>query len=195
MRQLNIDTEPRNPRDDTSPEFRDTDEFVVASLFRFHRLADDRVDRIDDEAKHIISTTCPVIKGTLYVANEGVNGQFCLPVAWKDAFPHLLREVDDDLFAPVALNFGIPFTAGRYKARSFPFKKLLIKRRREVLTDGIDESLDWDDAGPELSPADWHAELVAKRHLDSQTHGDDAPILLDCRNEMESTKGTFVGAV
>lgn len=194
MRQLNVDTQPRNPRDDTSPEFRDTDEFVVASLYRFHRLDDDRVARIVDEAKHIISTTCPVIKGTLYVANEGVNGQFCLPVAWKDTFPHLLREVDDELFAPVELNFGLPFTAGHYKARSFPFKKLLIKRRKEVLTDGIDESLDWDDAGPELAPADWHAELVAKRHSD-QNQNNDAPILLDCRNEMESMKGTFVGAV
>lgn len=194
MRDLHTGSTPRNPRDDTSPEYRETDEFVVASLYRFHPLADERVDRIVDEAKQIISTTCPVVKGTLYVANEGINGQFCLPVAWKDAFPQLLREVDDDLFAPVQLNFGLPFTAGHYKARSFPFKKLLVKRRKEVLTDGIDEALDWDDAGPELPPADWHDELVAKQRLD-HLHHEEAPILLDCRNAMESTKGTFVGAV
>ena len=77
----------------------------------------------------------------------------------------------------------------------FPFKKLVVRCKLAVLTDGLRRStassgpaLDWTDAGPELLPEQWHLELA--RGVEEEP-----PLILDCRNNYESRTGTFANAV
>jgi predicted sulfurtransferase len=80
----------------------------------------------------------------------------------------------------------------------FPYKRLIVKPKPLALTDGFKLAaqpplsssgapLDWSDAGPELEPQDWHAEIQ-----ESQEQGQS--ILLDCRNYYESEQGSFIGS-
>jgi predicted sulfurtransferase len=97
----------------------------------------------------------------------------------------------------------------------FPFKRLVVKSKNAVLSDGIDEyyaaaissssalsllnselnpemHLDWTDAGPELEAWQWHSEI--KHQHQSQQQQPTRTLLLDCRNTYESDMGTFLGA-
>lgn len=86
----------------------------------------------------------------------------------------------------VALNVGkvVDADAGRVA-----FKKLLVTLRPKVLRDGFEEPLDWTQAGAELTPAEWHDQLLRREEADEEK-----PLLLDCRNHYESAEGTFKGA-
>lgn len=178
------------------------DDYVVGSFYRFNTLSEERVAHILQQSKELLSQW--PITGTLLVAPEGINGQFALPVALLDTFPSVLVEIDADLFSSTTLNLGQPFSKNELLSETFPFKKLLIKRKKEVLTDNIVDSLDWNDAGPELSPEEWHEEIDPAK----------APLLLgessylslnsclfvlnpqiDCRNQYESDLGSFEGAI
>jgi predicted sulfurtransferase len=81
----------------------------------------------------------------------------------------------------------------------FPFKRLIVRRKREVLTDGLQTPLDCADAGSELSPAQWHAALGdgEGNREGNRDPGQSAgkPIVLDCRNSYESDVGSFQGAL
>lgn len=130
--------------------------------------------------------------------------------------------IDGQIVAEIGLNLGLPFSSQDVSEESFPFKKLLIKRRKEVLTDRI-QDLDWSDAGPELPPEQWHAELQAALAKKDDPHAllilgtifsffscslfSFSPfssilslyscaldIGIDCRNTYESSLGTFQGA-
>ena len=68
-----------------------------------------------------------------------------------------------------------------------PFKKLLVKSRKSIITDGLSESLDWEDNGTELPASVWHEEL------DRDNDGI-PPLIIDCRNEYESKLGHFENA-
>ena len=70
-----------------------------------------------------------------------------------------------------------------------PFKGLHIRERRQIVADALDGPLDWQRAGTDLPPMEWH-ERLAK----AEGGGEDGPIILDCRNEYETGVGRFVGA-
>lgn len=153
---------------------------VVASFYRFIPLTEDRINEVIIKSKTLLSQDYPQVKGTLLIAHEGVNGQFCLPIEMMDEFSNILCRIDNELFAPIKLNVGLPFSTHQLGPNSLPFKKLLIKHRREVLTDQILD-LDWADAGPEVAPADWHNELLAMqvtKNTADVANTADAPILL-----------------
>lgn len=77
---------------------------------------------------------------------------------------------------------GLEFNLGETRANwdVLPFKKLVVKPRRFVLTDGLPERYDWNDNGRALSPSEWHEELVEGQ-----------PVVIDCRNDYESDIGSF----
>ena len=70
------------------------------------------------------------------------------------------------------------------------FNRLIVRTRDYVLRDGIPSdlstSLDWSDPGPELSPQEWHDDIVQSKGKTT---------LLDCRNTYESDQGSFQGAI
>ena len=73
-----------------------------------------------------------------------------------------------------------------------PFKNLHIRVRNQVVADGLDRALDWEKAGYDMPPLEWHENI--QRLTNPSPEDNDLPILLDCRNNYETAVGKFVGA-
>ena len=131
------------------------------------------------------------LRGTVYVAQEGINAQFAVPIG------HPLKMLLDIFGEGGCLPFNAfqsnPPNLGDIVGSDTPtFDKLIVRTRDYILRDGmkligeeVDESktLDWSDTGVELDPNEWDEQL---RRPNIQ--------LLDCRNDYESDLGTFVSA-
>ncbi len=64
-----------------------------------------------------------------------------------------------------------------------------------TVADGLDKSLDWQSAGYDMPPLEWHDKLKAAREKRRAGPCDeDLPLILDCRNEYETDVGRFEGA-
>ena len=181
----------------------------LCSFFRFVRLAAADRARLVSELHELLASRRA--SGSVYVASEGVNGQLCVPV----------NELDD-LRAELARVPGLDglqlnvqhASLGTVHAGARPYKKLIVREKDLILTDGLADGaeaeggsaadasaprappLDWQRAGIELAPAAWHEKLLeaakAQRADEPQQAG--KPLLLDCRNTYESEAGTFAGA-
>jgi len=151
-----------------------------------------------------ISWTPYGVRGRIYVATEGINAQFALPVENVDAFCAAISspfdessfETDADKYYAMPKEIRGVFlnkdTQVTYEDSAFV--DLRIKARDKVLQDGLDDSviemLDWNGPnGNEMDASDWHKELIKKRN------GESNPVVLDCRNRYESEVGLFEGAV
>lgn len=139
------------------------------------------------------------LRGTVYVAKEGINAQFAVP---EDSLHELLSTFGKsgetegaclpfDVFEKEAANMG------KVVDETVPtFDKLIVRTRDHILRDGISFSsdvnsiLDWEDAGVELDAKDWDTQL--RSLLSSSTDEHDKIQLLDCRNTYESDQGTFL---
>lgn len=140
--------------------------------------------------------------GTMYLAPEGINGQFSVRLDAMESFEQLLRTTTAALVdkATIDLNMGEVLLPGN----SAPFKRFHVVSRPQILTDGLLHSVssaeqapsfDWGDAGPELSPREWHQQLLAAQSaIRDPASAGPAPVVLDCRNSYESDAGTFEGA-
>jgi predicted sulfurtransferase len=157
----------------------------MVSFYRFESINDK--DALRDAVFEELSRTVPGLKGTLYIAEEGVNGQFAVPVNGLETFVDVctrhfpLMHQDD-------MNWGdiLPMQAPT-------FQKFIVRTRDAILRDGLykttefvqqRQKLDWNHAGEELEPADWDWEL---RGASSSSPW----LLLDCRNDYETQLGTF----
>jgi UPF0176 protein len=154
----------------------------MLSFYHFQHIEDPESVRngLFDEVREI-----PGLRGTIYLAREGINAQMAVP---SGAHLGRLLEVCSkvlpcDPFAEVPPNLGdiVPISTPT-------FNRLIVRTRDFILRHGIlpnGLSLDWSDAGRELSPSEWH----------DQARADDKVLLLDCRNSYESDEGTFDGAI
>ena len=127
------------------------------------------------------------LRGTLYVAKEGINAQFAVPTGDLGA---LLRVFGSDGCLPFDTFQSNPPNIGIVVESDTPtFDKLVVRTRDFILRDGINlngeggKDLDWSDAGIELDPSEWDEQL---RRPNVQ--------LLDCRNIYESEQGSFMSA-
>ena len=93
------------------------------------------------------------------------------------------------IFSNIDVNIGATITFDENNSHLFPYKKLIVRKKNEILTDGIDDNLDWSDAGVELQPDQWHNILNSSENLPS------SKIVIDCRNKYESDMGMFQGAI
>lgn len=133
----------------------------------------------------------PGLRGTVYVAHEGINAQFAVPTG--EPLNCLLKA-----FGKPEGGGCLPFDAFEKNPPNMgdvvdgtkpTFDRLIVRTRNYILRDGIQEldndlSLDWNEAGIELNPEDWDKQLRQQSNIQ----------LLDCRNKYESDMGSFVSA-
>lgn len=128
------------------------------------------------------------IKGRVYVAEEGVNAQLAVPDSvlsdFRDAMNGSWIERGETIVPSQVVGIFLNIDSVVPQSEE-PFEKLSVRAREKVLSDGFSEPLDWNKAGKEISPREWH-ELMSNKQEDV--------ILLDCRNSYESDVGRFEGA-
>jgi predicted sulfurtransferase len=151
-------------------------ELQMISFYRFASVKDK--DALRDTVFEELSQTVPGLKGTLYIADEGINGQFAVPVNAVEAFVAVCSTHFHMMHNDINWGDILPMEAPT-------FQKLIVRTRDAILRDGLGSTdlqreLDWNLAGEELEPADWDRELRAS-----------SPWLLDCRNDYETQLGTF----
>lgn len=141
------------------------------------------------------------VLGRVYIAGEGVNAQMAVPTNVLSTFmeccnsiPQLGVHMENGVnIDPIALTMEEFNKAGSEGDElSPPFKNLHIRVRNQVVADGLDKSLDWQKAGYDMPPLEWHEKVksLAESSLDDPSR----PILLDCRNTYETEVGRFVEA-
>jgi len=129
----------------------------------------------------------PGVRGTVYVASEGINAQFAVPVG--DQLQSLLHTFSKEGCLPFdAFEQNPPNIGDVVDSNVSTFDRLIVRTRDYILRDGIpledgDAPLDWSDSGTELDAEDWHEQLQ-KSNVQ----------LFDCRNDYESDQGTFQSA-
>ena len=169
--------------------------------------------------------------GRVYVAKEGVNAQMSVPTNVLSNFVQCCESIPEFAYMenginidPVPLSMqdfataGTPADGGGSSdtkeggaSSAPPFRGLHIRVRSQVVADGLDKALDWQSAGYDMPPLEWHATLqnvqeqrekmaVSEEQEEKQTcenENDDTnrlPVILDCRNTYETDVGIFEGA-
>lgn len=125
--------------------------------------------------------------GRVYVAKEGVNGQMGVPGNVLNEFREVCNQFP--LFTGMRINVDRHMTTEEYYETK-PFRALHIRHRKQIVTDGWNHSLNWEDAGTELSSKEWDEQLLGKKSPNGER-----PLLFDCRNVYESDIGIFDGAI
>ena len=148
----------------------DQSSYVVAALYRFARLPQ------FEALREPLLDQCVLlgIRGTLLLANEGINGT----VAGT-------REGIDSLLAYLK---AIPELAELDHKESFcdelPFYRMKVKLKKEIVTMGVEGIDPQITVGRYIEPKDWNA-LIS----------DPDVLLVDTRNDYEVEIGTFKGAL
>ena len=150
--------------------------FQMLSFYTFRSMEDVDIDTLRDKAFSEFYNEISGLRGTLYIADEGVNGQFAVPSDQLTAF----QNICENLLDITDLNIG-----DRVPLDTPTFEKLIVRTRNAILRDGIKLTLDWNNAGEELPPSKWHQEL----------ENNPQALILDCRNDYESDQGTFQNAI
>jgi UPF0176 protein len=112
------------------------------------------------------------VKGSVLLAEEGVNGTIA---AARDQMPHALAAIRD--FAP---DFDVKFS----EAPAFPFKRLKVRLKKEIVTIGTVAADPTKLVGTYVEPEDWNALI-----------NDPDVVVIDTRNDYEVRIGTFKGAI
>ncbi|KAG7356582.1 rhodanese domain containing protein [Nitzschia inconspicua] len=164
------------------PDPTDASELQMLSFYHFEDIQDplQARDSLFESINHI-----PGLRGTFYVAREGINAQLAVPPG--EPLHTLLESCSTSLpFDPFANQ--TPNLGDVVSIDTPTFDRLVVRVRDYILRDGISHeiaaSLNWSDAGPELSPSEWHDQVQK-----------DKVVLIDCRNLYESEQGTFDGAI
>jgi len=158
-----------------------TDSLQLLSFYRFVPISNPEAIR---DALFEELLLLPGVRGTVYVASEGINAQFAVPVG--DQLQSLLRTFGKEGCLSFDAFEHSPPNMGDINVSTFD--RLIVRTRDYILRDGIpledgDVPLDWSDAGTELNAEDWHEQLQQKNIQ-----------LFDCRNDYESDQGTFQSA-
>ena len=140
--------------------------------------------------------------GRVYVANEGINAQMSVPTNVLSNFLQCCTLTPDEggmlshvlgTYMENGINIDpIPIDMTEFRANP-AFKNLNIRVRSQIVADGLATPLDWQSAGYDMPPLEWHQKLKEAREI--QERGDDAaplPIVLDCRNDYETQVGKFL---
>ena len=145
-------------------------QIVVCALYKFVTLEDFQALR---QPLHDVLETNQV-RGTLLLAQEGINGTIAGPRAAIDNVLNWLR-TDPRLSD---LDYKESLTG------SLPFKRTKVKLKKEIVTMGVEDIDPKRVVGTYINPADWN-KLIS----------DPDVILVDTRNDYEYKVGTFKNAI
>jgi UPF0176 protein len=148
--------------------------YKVAALYQFVPLPDFQ------ELKDPLHKLCTdlEIRGTLLLAQEGINGTVAGMADSVDALIVELRE--GPLFQGRLDNLELKFSS----ASEMPFKRMKVRLKKEIVTLGDPQTDPLRRVGAYVSPAEWNRLLE-----------EPGIVLLDTRNDFEVEMGTFEGAV
>lgn len=142
----------------------------VAALYRFTPLPD------REPIRAALAGLCCArgVKGTLLLAQEGINGT----IAGSDA---AIAEVIAHIRAlPGCADLDVKYS----RAATLPFHRMKVRLKREIVTMGEPDVDPLTGAGHYVAPQDWNA-LIS----------DPNTILIDTRNDYEVAIGSFAGAI
>jgi hypothetical protein len=106
--------------------------YTAFSFYKFIGIHEDDLQTIITDSKAHLNQIGA--RGTLLVSTEGVNGQFCVSEKGIDQFKDTLQSVNERVFKSIEYNVGHTIQyPGDVK---FPFKKLIVKQKSEILTTG-----------------------------------------------------------
>lgn len=138
--------------------------------------------------------------GRIYVAQEGINAQMAVPSNVLDNFLDCCTLPDEkggklsDVLGPYMEN-GInvdPVPVDMAEFRSNPaFKNLHVRVRSQIVADGFETPLDWQSAGYDMPPLEWHQKIKESKRASETGQSNSLPIVLDCRNDYETQVGKF----
>lgn len=143
---------------------------IVAALYHFTRFPDPATLR----GPLLQLCTAQGVKGSLLLAQEGINGTVAGPRAGIDAVLAHLRALP----GCAALEHKESY------AEDMPFGRMKVKLKREIVTMGKPDVDPVARVGSYVAPQDWNA-LIASPDV----------ALIDTRNDYEVGIGTFEGAV
>jgi len=144
--------------------------FIVAALYKFAKLNDYK----EIQPKLLAFCIAQNIKGTLLLAEEGINGTVAGSRTEIDALIEYLKK--DPRLKDIEHKESY--------ANEMPFYRMKVRIKKEIVTlgvDGIDPNYK---VGTYVKPQDWNA-LIS----------DPDVILIDTRNDYEYDIGTFKGAI
>ncbi|SES94114.1 oxygen-dependent tRNA uridine(34) hydroxylase TrhO [Thalassotalea agarivorans] len=143
---------------------------TVCALYKFVRL-ENFADLKDPLLNCMLAND---VKGTLLLANEGINGTIAGPQAGIDAvLEHLHR---DERLNPIVFKNSY--------ANENPFQRSKVKLKKEIVTMGVEGIDPTNVVGTYVKPQDWNA-LIS----------DPDVVLVDTRNDYEVEIGTFQNAI
>lgn len=142
--------------------------FVVAALYQFRAVSAPEV------LQKVLLSTCleAGVKGTLLVADEGINGTIA---GTRTGIDQVKAELERRGFNELTYKESL--------APTLPFYRTKVKLKKEIVTMGVPGVDPVTQAGTYVSPQDWNA-LIS----------DPEVLLIDTRNDYEFDVGTFEGA-
>jgi UPF0176 protein len=144
--------------------------FRVAALYQFTRF--DACDAIQRTLVEVCRAGA--VKGTLLIAQEGINGTIAGPDAGVEAVLDAIRAL------PGCAALEVKYS----RAAAMPFHRLKVRIKREIVTMGEPAIDPQTGVGHYVAPAEWNALIDA-----------DDVVVIDTRNDYEVAVGTFAGAV
>ncbi|MCM8535085.1 MAG: rhodanese-related sulfurtransferase [Lentisphaeraceae bacterium] len=145
-------------------------EYVVCALYKFVRL--ENFEEMRQPLFEVMDTN--EVRGTLLLANEGINGTISGSRKGIDI-------VLDWLNSDERIN---PLTTKESYTEVSPFKRSKVKLKKEIVTMGVEGIDPTQSVGTYIPPKEWN-DLIS----------DPDVILVDTRNEYEYEIGTFQNAV
>jgi UPF0176 protein len=148
--------------------------YKVAAFYQFASLPDFR------ELREPLRELCGglKLKGSVLLANEGINGTLA---GSRDAIDELVATLrHGDLFGGRLNHLEIKFSS----AGAMPFGRLKVRLKKEIVTFGDTAADPTRQVGTYVEPADWNTLITAPD-----------TVLIDTRNAFEVELGTFEGAI
>ena len=145
-------------------------DIVVATFYHFTHFNDPRALREPLFAELSASN----LKGTVLLANEGVNGTLA----------GSRESINTAITALRALPNSAQLEYKESPAKSMPFYRLKVRLKREIVTMGVPGVDPLERVGTYVVPSDWN-NLIA----------DPETLVIDTRNNFEVEIGTFKGAI
>jgi UPF0176 protein len=144
--------------------------FLVAALYHFARLS--RFADLRDPMQAVCDENG--VKGTLLLAQEGVNGTIAGTDAGISAVLAFLRAQPE--FATLEHKES--------RAAAMPFLRMKVRLKKEIVTMGVEDIDPLTIVGTYVEPKDWNA-LIS----------DPETLVIDTRNDYETAIGLFRGAL